>query len=78
MAIFHSFGKISAPIQLLKMYAKDGPAILLDSFKSLQGILSNLVAFFASSWLKSQHMILALGALREKIVSVVVDIILAQ
>ena len=45
LAFFHSFGKISASIQLLKMYAKDGPTILLDSFKSLQGILSNPVAF---------------------------------
>ena len=31
-------------IQLFKMYAKDGPTILLESFKSLQGILSNPVA----------------------------------
>ena len=52
------------------MYAKDGPAILLESFKSLQGILSNPVAFFVSNWFKSLHTVLALGGLRENIVSV--------
>ena len=52
------------------MYAKDGPTILLDIFRSLQGILSNPVVFFASSWFKNLHTVLALGALREKIVSV--------
>ena len=52
------------------MYAKDGPTILLDSFKSLQRILSNPVAFFAFNWFKSLHTVLVLGALREKIVSV--------
>ena len=46
LAIFHSFGKISVSIQLLKMYVKDGPTILREGFKSLQGILSNPVAFF--------------------------------
>ena len=55
---------------LKKMYAKDGPTILLESFKNLQGILSNPVAFFLSSWLKSLHAVLALGGLRENIVSV--------
>ena len=70
LAIFHSFGKISAFIQLLKMYAKDGPTILLESFKSLQGILSNPVAFFVSSWFKSLHTVLALGGLRENTVFV--------
>ena len=52
------------------MYAKDDPTILLESFKSLQGILSNPVAFFVSSWFKSLHTVLALGGLRENIVSV--------
>ena len=52
------------------MYAKDDPTILLESFKSLQGILSNPVAFFVSSWFKSLHTALALGDLRENIVSV--------
>ena len=70
LEIFHSFGKILAFIQLLKMYAKDGPTILLESFKSLQGILSNPVALFVSSWFKSLHTVLALGGLREKMVSV--------
>ena len=36
------------------MYAKDGPTILVEIFKSLQGILSNPVVFFVSSWFKSQ------------------------
>ena len=52
------------------MYAKDGPTILLESFKSLQGILSNPVAFFVSSWFKSLHTVLAFAGLRENIVSV--------
>jgi len=60
LAIFHSFGKVSASIQLLKMHAKEGPTIRLESFKSLQGILSNPVV---SSWFKSLHTVLALGAL---------------
>ena len=50
--------------------AKDGPTILLESFKSLQGILSNPVALFVSSWFKSLHTVLELGGLRENIVSV--------
>ena len=57
----------------LKMYAKDGATILLESFTSLQGILFNPVAFFrffffvcVSSWFKSLHTVLALGGLREK------------
>ena len=70
LAICHSFGKISASIQLLKTYAKDGPTILLESFKSLQGIISNPVASFVSSWFKSLHTVLALGGLRENILSV--------
>ena len=36
------------------MYAKDGPTMLVQILKSLQGILSNPVAFFLSSWFKSQ------------------------
>ena len=44
--------------------------IPLESFKSLQGILSNPVAFFVSSWFKSLHTVLAFGGLRENIVSV--------
>ena len=58
-------------IKFEKIYAKDDPTILLKSFKSLQGILSNSVAFFVSSWFKSLHtVVLALGGLRENIVSV--------
>ena len=49
------------------MYAKEGPTILLERFKSLQGILSIPVAFFVSSWFKSLHTVLALGGLRENI-----------
>ena len=52
------------------MLTEDGPTILLESFKSLQGILSNPVAFFVSSWFKSLLTELALGGLRENIVSV--------
>ena len=52
------------------MYAKNGPTILLESFKSLQVILFNPVAFFVSSWVKILQTVLALGGLRENIVSV--------
>lgn len=37
LAIFHSFGNVSASIQLLKMYAKDSPTILLKNVQEFTG-----------------------------------------
>ena len=41
MAIFHSSGKVSVSIQLLKIFVNDGPIMELANFRSLQGTLSN-------------------------------------
>ena len=70
MAIFHSSGKVSVSIQLLKIFVNDGPIIELANFRSLQGTPSNPMAFFSSSSLSSSHSVVTLRALKEKAVLV--------
>ena len=38
----------------------------LVHFRSVQGTISNLTAFFSSSWLSGSHTVLTVGAFKEK------------
>ena len=48
LVIFHSSGKVSVSIQLLKIFVNDGPIMELANFRSLQGTPSNPMAFFSA------------------------------
>ena len=65
-ATFHSLGKMPLSIELLNMLVGEGPTISPDSFNSLQGILSNPVAFLSFMSLNNLQTVITLRAFKRK------------
>lgn len=65
LAHFHSLGNVPAVIDLLNMCAKRDATMSAANFKSLQGILSNPVAFLMSSVFNYRRTLLTLAFRRK-------------